>query len=765
MSSNDLFDKTKKVVEAQKDFVDLVNDLKNEVKSVYDRNRKLEAENSKLKEEIQYFLKSGTKQTVVSEPVMKEPVIEDANIIEEVKVEEKRDESHTTVLKPKVPQSKINKAPKTQSPLVEFFLGKNIIVKIATILIFLGVISFGQLAYVNWLNEVGRVILIFLVGVFIFGIAYIAEKKKAIVFSNVFYGLSLFVIMYSFILAKDGFGLISNHVLAYLLIGLITSSFIYFKDRRYDFLDIILFGFYYLAALIFVIGIEPSSGIYVLIEVIMFTIILTYITYIYSRFHYESKPLMRVLSFSVNTIILIIITMYINIQLSVHTGFFSLSIFILGLFGLFTGYVIAMYTNEKQSFNANIVTALQTMILIFLGSLLISLSFEYTFGMINGSNVILLFIVSFIPLYTYMYRQQDNDYVELKQYFIIVIAAVGFLYTFISGPLGSRSNFEFDVRNILLIVETLIFYILGKFTKQDLHKAISYILGALVIVTNINHLITDGTFLFDQSNIVFVTMLMGITMLLVNMFMKYRFKDEHDEDGIFAHSITLLALIPVVITFTNDLFSTDLSYLLASILILFIGYRYLCELSIWKLQYRKYFISGIHLIIILLTFAINLVYFDHNFSLFSDVFKFLFMLVMNGYIVVSLREIYRLYYEEEYEENFFMVLFGIGVLVQSFFIHNYINIEFDKVILSSYFLIASAVGILVGFRKNWTLTRKIGLGSIYYSLGKFFIYDFYRQDLDTFVRMITYFILGFILLGISFLYAYLEKTYSKEKEE
>ena len=78
-------------------------------------------------------------------------------------------------------------------------------------------------------------------------------------------------------------------------------------------------------------------------------------------------------------------------------------------------------------------------------------------------------------------------------------------------------------------------------------------------------------------------------------------------------------------------------------------------------------------------------------------------------------------------------------------------------------MIASAGGILLGFKGSWTLSRKLGLASIYYSLGKFFIYDFYTQDFSTFVRMVTYFILGFVLLGISFLYAYLEKEYGKDQ--
>ena len=170
-----------------------------------------------------------------------------------------------------------------------------------------------------------------------------------------------------------------------------------------------------------------------------------------------------------------------------------------------------------------------------------------------------------------------------------------------------------------------------------------------------------------------------------------------------------------------------------------------------------------NIVILGLTFALNLFYFDHDFTKAEDVIKFLLLFLANVYVVWSLREIFIGYCKNQNIEKNFIAIYGVGVLIHSYFIHNYINFEYDKVILSSYFLIASAIGVLAGFRQGWTLTRKIGLGAIYYSLAKFFIYDFYQQDFETFVRMVTYFILGFILLGISFLYAYLEKVYG-EKE-
>ena len=214
---------------------------------------------------------------------------------------------------------------------------------------------------------------------------------------------------------------------------------------------------------------------------------------------------------------------------------------------------------------------------------------------------------------------------------------------------------------------------------------------------------------------------------------------------------------------TRELINVDLSIIGSMVVLGFIGYRWLMELDIFKMKYKKEFLIGLNIKIVAVVFWVSLMYFDHNFTLFNDVAKFLLVFAINIYIIQSLKELYYSRTKEMNDEWTFIIIYLVGVLIHSYFIHMYINIEFDKVILSSYFMIASAGGILLGFKGDWTLSRKLGLGTIYYSLLKFFIYDFYTQDFTTFVRMVTYFILGFTLLGISFLYAYLEKEYGDVK--
>ena len=313
-------------------------------------------------------------------------------------------------------------------------------------------------------------------------------------------------------------------------------------------------------------------------------------------------------------------------------------------------------------------------------------------------------------------------------------------------------------------MEALLFYIFSKYSNKDVHRAISYVFGISVLLFGFDHYLSVGTLTFDNALVIFSTIFMTVSMLAINVYMK-KSRELRDEDNIFAHLLVLFSLVPFVITFTHDILSTDVAYIMASVLLLLIGYRYFATMKVVEVSYKRNFKLIVNALFLALLLIINFKYFDHDFSKFEDVFKFIFMLAMNVYVVKALLETYLDFKEVSKEENFAIVLYGLGVFIQSMFIHRYINFEFDKVILSSYFLIVSAIGILIGFRENWSLTRKLGLAAIYYSLAKFFIYDFYTQDFSTFVRMVTYFILGFILLGISLLYAYLERTYGLAEQD
>jgi hypothetical protein len=140
--------------------------------------------------------------------------------------------------------------------VIEFFLGKNVIAKIAAVLIFLGIVSFGQLAY-QWIDDIGRVIVVAVIGMLFTYIGRLFEGKKNEVFSNIFYSLSVFVLYLSIILAKYEYELIFDSAFIYLSVGLMIACFVYFGNKRYDFLDAILFVFY------IIVGLAPKQLVHI----------------------------------------------------------------------------------------------------------------------------------------------------------------------------------------------------------------------------------------------------------------------------------------------------------------------------------------------------------------------------------------------------------------------------------------------------------------------------------------------------------------------
>lgn len=74
----------------------------------------------------------------------------------------------------------------------------------------------------------------------------------------------------------------------------------------------------------------------------------------------------------------------------------------------------------------------------------------------------------------------------------------------------------------------------------------------------------------------------------------------------------------------------------------------------------------------------------------------------------------------------------------------------SHIISSLIVLFAALASLVYGFRKNYIYTRRFGLGLSIFATAKLFLFDL--MFLDTFNKMIAYFVFGFVLLGISYLY-------------
>lgn len=641
----------------------------------------------------------------------------------------------------------------------EFFLGKNVIAKIAGVLIFLGIVSFGQLAY-EWMPEVGKVVLVFAIALLFGTIGWLFERRNSEVFSNVFYSISVFTFYLVILLSRYQYELIGDSFLTYSSIGLMIASFIYFYKKRYTFLDSVLLIFYMIVWFIPNPYLGKINGLSDNIEITLLGFTFAFILYIYLVKYFNDK--MNIKSIMIIFLSLIFIIYYIILVSNWYYEFLYYEIMFTCVL-LFYIYIVNIVMINKSLPIFKFLTSLITTILLILVTINIVMYLDFHFDFYFVSYAPLYVAILLTPIYVYNYLKKNIEINNLNLYYLLVIVFNLVMFSLYAGSndLGG-TPFDFYLLNIISGATLVIFFLLSKITKEFIHKVAAYTFMIVFAIRLINrHLITQ-VFNFNQLNVILGSLVIGVLLLLINLYFKYIKKEEDEIDNTLIQTLNLFLIIPVIIMLTKELVSTDLSIVGSMVVLGFIGYRWLMELDIFKMKFKKEFLIGLNIKIIAVVFWVSLMYFDHNFRIFSDVAKLLLVLAINIYIIQSLKELYHNRKKDMDDEMTFIIIYLIGVLIHSYFIHRYINIEFDKVILSSYFMIASAGGILLGFKGNWSLSRKLGLGSIYYSFLKFFVYDFYTQDFTTFVRMITYFILGFTLLGIAFLYAYLEKEYREE---
>jgi len=769
MSENKLVEKTKEVFNKQKELTDLIDELKEEVKGVYYQNRRLSDENKSLKKQVSLL---QSKQGEVKEPIGFEPSF---SLPKEEKVEVV--EAKPTMEQPtELPLEHPAERPEPieekdyynyeierntrKNAISEFFLGKNVIAKIAAILIFLGVLTFGQMAYVDFLNDVGRAFLILFTGLVFCGVAFLTEKRNYTVFSNVFYGVGLFIIFYSILLAGFQFALFNSVWISILLLALLLATMVYFKDKRNDFLDSILFTFSNVIGFAFLFCLSDLSIAISVVFSILFVGTIGFVAYMYFMKYYRDnslvKSIFQMIQFGGTIYYLLFILFNDELLESSPIALIAFSLLQVG---------ILVFTNLSFEFDDKsrlpYVSPVILLITLYITANLLNITILQD-RYISFTLSFLTFSILLIPLLVMVSKKFDKQLPNMSRIYTYTLGASYLIYAVTASSIFDQVLYPMGTRFLLLGIGLISSYVVLTLRQDEKLKFLYWgytIMFVLLVITEFYILDNLRGYYLNDAIILGVV---SLTLIGVNISLKYWKQLECIVEKEIMKAFMVFAFLPFIIILMKEHISSDSAYIMAVIMLWLVGNRWLSELKPLKTVYHNYYTLILNVVIVLLTFTLNQVYFDHDFSQFSDVFKLMFMFSVNVYIIYSLKEIYVDHLRKHHPETMFIVVYLLGVLVHSYYIHNYINIEFDKVILSSYFLIASAVGVLIGFRQNWSNSRRLGLFAIYFSLLKFFIYDFYTQDFTSFVRMMTYFILGFVLLGISILYAYLERTYSKQ---
>jgi uncharacterized membrane protein len=95
-----------------------------------------------------------------------------------------------------------------------------------------------------------------------------------------------------------------------------------------------------------------------------------------------------------------------------------------------------------------------------------------------------------------------------------------------------------------------------------------------------------------------------------------------------------------------------------------------------------------------------------------------------------------------------LAIYLLGVM--STFLINQFNFQNINLIISILFIVMSFIYIYYGFKTNYMLLRRFGLGLSIFSTAKLFLFDL--SFLDTVGKIVAYFCFGLILISISFIY-------------
>jgi hypothetical protein len=761
MNQDKLLEKTNQLIRNQNEVNNTLQELRHEIVNVRKMNQNLAKENMELRKKITnlkdvYSQKEKVKvetPKVVIEKVVPSSSPETKIVAEEVPIPKAPKGHYEEYEEAKVvyKDQSINK-----SAIYEFFLGKNIIAKLAALMISLGIFTFARMAYINWMSDTARFFFILMVGLGFFVVGYLFDKNKSKMFSSTFYSIGVVTIAISLFLGGMALEIFGKEVFAILNLMMIGAVFIYFHKKHELFMDTVLIIVYTVLMIFTNITLLESPSVFLWIIDIITIALLLGIMFMYITQYYKEKNrqlLFLYLLFSGISLF------YLLISLLFENTSYSLIVV------LITITYLGNYTLFNKTKGLNALLGLQTIGTIVLGTVIFTVALE-GFNEPPAYTFILAFII-LLPIYIYSYKDEvDNNIHTIDVYaFTLTSLIVVFLATFKLGSTIVLSKDYFVVLNLFSLMSVFIGYFATKWSKRSTHYIMllmllvtfAYITAFTILDYGAISIYSGGVLI---TNAVAMMLLLGIDKYITDNYNNVKLKLSYTVQTMLALVLPLALLI--ISRELKEVVAPRYQYIYWSSLVYYIViYKHAFTNKFFIKDDKRIYRNIINIFIILIVTLVNFIYFDHDFSKGIDVLTFIVVLLPNIYILYSIRELY-IYAVRETSYNteyLFIGMYKLGVFVQSMFIHRYINFTYDKILLSSYFMIVAAIGVLYGFKARWKTARYIGLAAIYFSFIKFFVYDFFRQDLTDTVKTVTYITLGVVLMGISFLYSHLEKKY------
>lgn len=634
---------------------------------------------------------------------------------------------------------------------IEVKIGLNWINKIGIILILLGTATVMRYTYTNWMNEYVKGISGFMLGILFLATGEWVNRKNKSLFALGLIGGGIGVLYLS--VFSSYFILEILPITTSMALSILVTMASMILSQRYKSMTIgglsLIGGYLPFFSYAFSFGIF-GNAIYIAMAYLLILNLLVLGISMVRRWIY-----IKYLSFFLNIPCLVYL---IDISPNEMTGIaYSLATFI-----MYLGITLAYPLKEKVKLKIAdiILLGLNTVI----NCLIVYLLFEEAgYGAYKGI-IALVYALVYLGLGQLVHKSSSQ---EIRAQALFYLTAMTFSILMIPFHFG----IEWASMGWLIEVVLIISYSVRRdFSKMELA---GWIILALCAV---NFIIYDFHYYWPMEHFVFKYTMMTLGLIIVlAMYVKVLHESEmfkYTKKGFFLLGykyFTIIATWIYIVRMTFHFYDKYLPYqstyefyffILSAILTGFYAY-FISKLRIIEDGVVRGISTGLYILVDLMCLMLNFITIREEFGDGIRILSIVILIMYNIYVILSIKELtLKLIRWKNLSIEIYPMAMGIyfigaaiSIMVNQFDLGN-INL-----IISIFLIVMAFVFIALGFRYQFILLRRTGLGLSVFSTGKLFIADL--AFIETGGKIIAYFCFGLTLIGISYVYDRLRKNIDK----
>ncbi len=444
----------------------------------------------------------------------------------------------------------------------------------------------------------------------------------------------------------------------------------------------------------------------------------------------------KYLSFTLNLFTMIpFVFLVINKE---YWGLFSIMLYITAIY--IANLLVAIYYPIKNNFRVSTYEK----VLLFIGTSYYSGISIYSFyKFVDEKFIGFPFLVLFAFFYLLAYTLEKFAKGERELINLFYVVAFGF--TFIAIP----AQFGAEIAFVALAVEVTALLCYGLYMERGVFKWIGIVGLTLLSFYEVYEIFANEGLLN-----LFILVLAYIATIGVVYYKNWdnTVALEKNKGLVLFKNYTILAIYAFVALFLDDL---DIYYMRGDIYVDYAGIGWLLVFSLiniglfkTKRIMDKYTITAINIYNMIALVSIYEISIYDGFLGFIVVvvsiiaYLYSFMLYLSSVVKIK---------DHTYTAIAFVCMYVINGIFDIINLYSYYDIYFSIVSL-----IIAFFGIIIGFRDKLPILRKAMLGTVYVFILKIFLLDMSFNT--SFERVIAYFILGVILILVSFVYQKFSKS-------